>query len=71
MARPGGWVNLWHPCIPLTGPSLIHGFFPMSKFFDLVSDPVQANLDERGLLEHIATQQNRNRVSMLAEAWLE
>lgn len=37
----------------------------MSQIFDLFGDAVPANWGERGRPEHIATQQNRNRVSML------
>ena len=37
----------------------------MSQIFDLFGDPVPANWGERGRPEHIVTQQNRNRVSML------
>ncbi|SDC07160.1 hypothetical protein SAMN05216337_1001182 [Bradyrhizobium brasilense] len=37
----------------------------MSEIFDLFGDPVPANWGQRGRPEHIATQQNRNRVSML------
>jgi hypothetical protein len=35
------------------------------KVFDLFGDPVPANWGERGRPEHIPTQKNRNRVSML------
>lgn len=37
----------------------------MSEVFDLFGDPVPANWGERGRPEHVATQQNRNRVSLL------
>ncbi|ODM71792.1 hypothetical protein [Bradyrhizobium elkanii] len=37
----------------------------MSEIFDLFGDPVPANWGQRGRPEHIPTQQNRNRVSML------
>lgn len=37
----------------------------MSEIVDLFGDPVPANWGERGRPEHLATQQNRNRVSML------
>lgn len=37
----------------------------MSAIFDLFGDPVPANWGERGRPEHIASQQNRNKVSML------
>lgn len=37
----------------------------MSEIFDLFGDPVPANWGERGRPEHIASQQNRNKVSML------
>jgi hypothetical protein len=37
----------------------------MDHIFDLFGDPVPANWGERGRPEHIPTQQNRNRVSML------
>lgn len=37
----------------------------MSEIFDLFGDPVPSNWGERGRPEHIATQQNRNKVSML------
>jgi hypothetical protein len=43
-------------------------FFVMgekSTVYDLFGDPVPANWGERGRPEHIPTQQNRNRVSML------
>jgi hypothetical protein len=36
-----------------------------AKVFDLFGDPVPANWGERGRPEHIPTQKNRNRVSML------
>jgi hypothetical protein len=35
------------------------------KIFDLFGDPVPSNWGERGRPEHIPTQQNRNRVSLL------
>ncbi|WP_316234647.1 hypothetical protein [Bradyrhizobium sp. SZCCHNR1020] len=37
----------------------------MAEVFDLFGDPVPANWGQRGRPEHIPTQQNRNRVSML------
>lgn len=37
----------------------------MAEIFDLFGDPVPANWGERGRPEHVATQQNRNRVSLL------
>jgi hypothetical protein len=37
----------------------------MSEIFDLFGDPVPVNWGQRGRPEHIPTQQNRNRVSML------
>lgn len=37
----------------------------MSVIFDLFGEPVPANWGQRGRPEHIASQQNRNRVSML------
>jgi len=37
----------------------------MAEVFDLFGDPVPANWGGRGRPEHIPTQQNRNRVSML------
>ncbi|MGJ4888931.1 hypothetical protein ACQR1Y_12095 [Bradyrhizobium sp. HKCCYLRH3099] len=37
----------------------------MAEVFDLFGDPVPANWGERGRPEHIATQKNRNLVSML------
>jgi len=37
----------------------------MDQIFDLFGDPVPANWGKRGRPEHVATQQNRNRVSML------
>ncbi len=37
----------------------------MDQIFDLFGDPVPSNWGERGRPEHIPTQQNRNRVSML------
>ena len=37
----------------------------MSEILDLFGDPVPANWGERGRPEHLATQQNRNKVSML------
>ena len=37
----------------------------MSEIFDLFGDPVPANWGQRGRPEHIPSQQNRNRVSML------
>ena len=37
----------------------------MEQIFDLFGDPVPANWGQRGRPEHIPTQQNRNRVSML------
>lgn len=42
----------------------------MAEIFDLFGDPVPANWGERGRPEHLATQQNRNRVSLLvAMGW--
>jgi hypothetical protein len=40
----------------------------MSQVFDLFGEPVPEGWGERGRPQHIATQQNRNRVSMLV-AW--
>lgn len=37
----------------------------MPEIFDLFGDPVPANWGERGRPEHVASQQNRNKVSML------
>jgi hypothetical protein len=37
----------------------------VSKIFDLFGDPVPENWGGKGRPEHIATQENRNRVSML------
>jgi hypothetical protein len=37
----------------------------MGQIFDLFGDPVPANWGQRGRPEHIPTQKNRNRVSML------
>jgi hypothetical protein len=37
----------------------------MDEIFDLFGDPVPSNWGRRGRPEHIPTQQNRNRVSML------
>ena len=37
----------------------------MAEILDLFGDPVPANWGERGRPEHIASQQNRNKVSML------
>jgi hypothetical protein len=37
----------------------------MTRVFDLFGDPVAANFGGRGRPEHLPTQQNRNRVSML------
>jgi hypothetical protein len=37
----------------------------MAEIFDLFGDPVPANWGQRGRPEHVATQQNRNRISML------
>lgn len=37
----------------------------MSEILDLFGDPVPANWGQRGRPEHIASQKNRNRVSML------
>jgi hypothetical protein len=37
----------------------------MDQIFDLFGDPIPANWGERGRPEHIPTQQNPNRVSML------
>ncbi len=42
----------------------------MDGIFDLFGDPVPANWGQRGRPEHVASQQNRNRVSMLvAMGW--
>jgi len=42
----------------------------MLQIFDLFGDPVPANWGQRGRPEHVPTQQNRNRVSMLvAMGW--
>jgi hypothetical protein len=42
----------------------------MAEVFDLFGDPVPANWGERGRPEHVASQQNRNRVSLLvAMGW--
>ncbi|TPM41554.1 hypothetical protein [Mesorhizobium sp. B2-3-4] len=42
----------------------------MAEIFDLFGEPVPANWGERGRPQHIASQQNRNRVSMLvAMGW--
>jgi hypothetical protein len=40
-------------------------FFLMDQIFDLFGDPVPSNWGQRGRPEHLASQQNRNRVSML------
>lgn len=37
----------------------------MTEILDLFGDPIPANWGQRGRPEHIPTQQNRNRVSML------
>jgi hypothetical protein len=37
----------------------------MDRIFDLFGDPVPANWGQRGRPEHVPSQQNRNRVSML------
>ncbi|WP_456686620.1 hypothetical protein [Bradyrhizobium sp. P5_C11_2] len=37
----------------------------MAEVFDLFGDPVPSNWGERGRPEHVASQQNRNRVSLL------
>ncbi|MDI2110463.1 MULTISPECIES: hypothetical protein [Bradyrhizobium] len=37
----------------------------MAEVLDLFGDPVPANWGERGRPEHVATQQNRNRVNLL------
>ncbi|WP_441280100.1 hypothetical protein [Bradyrhizobium sp. 63_E2_N1_3] len=37
----------------------------MAEVFDLFGDPVPANWGERGRPQHVPTQQNRNRVSLL------
>jgi hypothetical protein len=37
----------------------------MSEFFDLLGDPIPEGWGKRGRPQHIATQQNRNRVMML------
>lgn len=37
----------------------------MAEIFDLFGDPVPANWGMRGRPEHVASQQNRNKVSML------
>ena len=37
----------------------------MAEVLDLFGDPVPANWGERGRPEHVASQQNRNRVSLL------
>jgi hypothetical protein len=42
----------------------------VAEVFDLFGDPVPANWGERGRPEHVASQQNRNRVSLLvAMGW--
>lgn len=42
----------------------------MTDVFDLFGDPVPANWGQRGRPEHVPTQQNRNRVSLLvAMGW--
>lgn len=59
-------VNSSSPLAPRTGPSLIRRFFfIVAQVFDLFGDPVPSNWGERGRPEHVATQQNRNRVSLL------
>jgi hypothetical protein len=40
----------------------------VDQIFDLFGDPVPANWGQRGRPEHVASQQNRNRVSMLVAA---
>lgn len=40
----------------------------MNQIFDLFGDPVPSNWGQRGRPEHVASQQNRNRVSMLVAA---
>jgi hypothetical protein len=40
----------------------------MNQIFDLFGDPVPSNWGQRGRPEHVPTQQNRNRVSMLVAA---
>ncbi|MBN9600847.1 MAG: hypothetical protein J0G28_14400 [Afipia sp.] len=37
----------------------------MAEIFDLFGDPVPANWGQKGRPEHVPTQQNRNRVSLL------
>lgn len=37
----------------------------MGQIFDLFGDPVPSNWGERGRPEHVPSQQNRNRVSLL------
>ncbi|MGY4288876.1 hypothetical protein ACVWXO_008096 [Bradyrhizobium sp. LM2.7] len=59
-------VNSSRPSAPRTGPSLIaRFFFVVADVFDLFGDPVPSNWGGRGRPEHVATQQNRNRVSLL------
>lgn len=40
----------------------------MNQILDLFGDPVPSNWGQRGRPEHVASQQNRNRVSMLVAA---
>lgn len=61
--------------VPGPGEQLPHGansevFFAVTQILDLFGEPVPANWGERGRPQHIASQQNRNRVSMLvAMGW--
>src|SRR5207248_11126202 len=40
-------------------------FFSVAQTFDLFGDPVPENWGKRGRPQHVATQENRNKVSML------
>lgn len=66
MVKGGGVGKSSQPFSPRTGPSLIgRFFFVVAEVFDLFGDPVPANWGQRGRPEHVPTQQNRNRVSLL------
>jgi hypothetical protein len=50
---------------PVTAPLPSADFFSMSEILDLFGDPVPEGWGRRGRPQHIATQQNRNKVMML------
>src|SRR5262249_1997180 len=60
-----GGLNPPNPTCSQPHRSSVADFFRMDQIFDLFGDPVPANWGQRGRPEHIPTQQNRNRVSML------